>query len=99
MAKASHVALRRGDLKVVAGVGLEVLNDGLLRPGVHLYVLMVILHLEDGSRLALSEQPLGNFECSHADVGLRLEQLFVGGGRDYISKGRLQYLQEDASFS
>lgn len=65
MAKASHVALWGGDLKVVAGVGLKVLDDGLLRPSVHLYVLMVILHLEDGGRF--SEEPLGNFD---ADVGL-----------------------------
>lgn len=85
MAQASHVALRGGDLKVVAGIGLKVLNDGLLRPSVHLYVLVVILHLEDGSRSAFPEQPLGNFECGNADV--RLEQLFVCGVRDYISKG------------
>lgn len=88
MAQAPHVALWRGDLKVIAGVGLKVLNDGLLRPSVHLYVLMVILHLEDGGRLAFSEQPPGNFECSNADAGLvRLEQLFVSGVGDYISKG------------
>lgn len=50
VAQASHVALWGGDLKVVAGIGLKVGNDGLFQPSVHLHLLTVVLHLEDGSR-------------------------------------------------
>lgn len=57
VAQASHVALWGGDLKVIAGIRLKVRNDGLFQPSVHLHLLPVILHLEDASRLAFSEQP------------------------------------------
>lgn len=47
VAKASHVALRSSDLKVVAGVRLEVWDDCLSETCVHLHLLTVILHLEE----------------------------------------------------
>lgn len=78
VAQASHVALWSGDLKVIAGIRLKVRNDGLFQPSVHLHLLTVILHLEDGSRLAFSEQPLVTPHLSHAAVGLlRLEHVSV----------------------
>lgn len=48
VAEASHVALRSSDLKVVAGVRLKVRDDCLSQTSVHLHLLSVILHLEDG---------------------------------------------------
>lgn len=47
VAKASHVALWSCDLEVVAGVRLEVCDDCLFQTSVYLYLLSVILHLED----------------------------------------------------
>lgn len=47
VAKASHVALRSSDLKVVAGVRLKVWDDRLSQTSVHLHLLSVILHLGD----------------------------------------------------
>lgn len=46
VAKASHVALGGGDLKVVAGVGLKVRDDCLSQTSVHLHLQSVVLHLE-----------------------------------------------------
>lgn len=46
VAKASHVALWGGDLKVVAGVGLKVRDDCLSQTSVHLHLQSVVLHLE-----------------------------------------------------
>lgn len=87
VAQASHVALWGGDLKVIAGVRLKVGNDGLSQPSVHLHLLTVILHLEDGSRLAFSEQRLVTLHLSHTAVGLvRSEHVSVSRVRDSISK-------------
>lgn len=87
VAQASHVALWGGDLKVIAGVRLKVRNDGLSQPSIHLHLLTVVLHLEDGSRLAFSEQPLVTLHLRHIAVGLaRLEHVSVSRVRDSISK-------------
>lgn len=48
VAKASHVSLWSRDLKVVAGVRLKVWDDCLSQTSVHLHLLSVILHLQDG---------------------------------------------------
>lgn len=83
VAQASHVALWGGDLKVIAGIGLEVRNDSLFQPSVHLHLLTVILHLEDGSRLASSDQQLVTLHLSPTAVGLRLEHVFVSQGLNF----------------
>lgn len=50
MAKAAHVSLRSRNLKVVARVRLKVWDDSLFQTSVHLHLLSVILHLEEGRR-------------------------------------------------
>lgn len=49
VAKAPHVALGSSDLEVVAGVGLKVWDDCLSQTSIHLHLLAIILHLEDGT--------------------------------------------------
>lgn len=86
VAQASHIALWGGDLKVIAGIRLKVWNDGLFQPSVHLHLLTVVLHLEDGSRF--SEQLLVTLHLSHTAAGLvRLEHVSVSR----ISKQQLRY--------
>lgn len=51
VAKASHVALGGSDLEVIAGVRLKVWDNSLSEPSVHLHLLAVVLHLEDGTGL------------------------------------------------
>lgn len=47
MAQAAHVSLGGGDLKVVAGVWLQVRDDSLPQTGIHLHLLQFVLHLVD----------------------------------------------------
>lgn len=45
--QAAHVSFGGGDLEVVAGVRPQVGDDGLSQTGVHLHLLLVVLHLVD----------------------------------------------------
>lgn len=56
VAKASHVALWSSDFKIIVGVWLKVWDDCLSQTSVHLHLLSVILHLEDGRGLLNLEQ-------------------------------------------
>lgn len=59
VAKASHVALRSSDFKVIAGVRLKVWDDRLFKTCVHLHLLTIILHLDVWRICKISvQQPL-----------------------------------------
>lgn len=51
MTQAAHVSFGGGDLEVVAGVRLQVRDDGLPQTGVHLHLLQFVLHLVDRRRM------------------------------------------------